>query len=1037
MKKLADWIVDKRAIIFIVVAVLTVVSAIGIFKTNVNYDMSKYLPTDSSVKHGMELMEEEYGDMSSITVMFDGLSEEEQTKRKEELEALEHVKSVVYLQDDETYQKDNHSKYMLNISANTYSEEARNVLKNIEDAYGDSAYLCGAVVDNDMMINTLLEEIPIIAVIAVVIIFAILFLLCNSWVEPFLYMGCIGIAIVLNMGSNALLPSVSFMTFAVGALLQMGLSMDYSIMLMNRYNQEKQKQADSAIAMKKALTNAFSAITSSSVTTIVGLLVLLFMSFKIGQDMGIVLAKGVFISLLCIFTILPGLVVVFDKALERTHKKSLEFNMKPVMRVAGKVRFLSVPLIIIVTIAAVFYKDGLDITYVKTFDNPDQAKIEEAFGFDNQTVLLYDKKENPEHIAEYIAWLEKQEDVNSVQDYSNTIGKSYTYKELTEDMDITSSQAKMLYQMYKDNQNKSDYEKITMYDLICYMDEHVAGNPAYAEFMDKEQIDQIKDAREELEDGKDKIKDAKKEMADAGEELDEGEKELEDGEKKLQDGKREIAKNEKKMKDSEKTIVGNEKKLAKSEKKIEKSEKQLAAGEKKLKKAEKEMAVNEKKLAAGEKKLKDAEEQMRLAGMTDEMIAAQIGSQKAELQTARQQLEAGKKQLQAEKTKLNKGKKELAKGRKQLEKGKKQLAEGRRQLETGKKELSKAKKKIEDSEGELNEGKKELEDGKKKYNEGKEELNDNLKIYEKPMTAEELADEMDEDVKDVRDMLKIRRMSMLNVEQDTMTLEEFLRFITDEILPDETYSAAIDEDMRAEIEDGETQIRENKNLMLGEKYNRMIISTKHPSEGAATFACMGQLLKKADQFENEAYLIGDSAMGYEMDEGFTDELNFVTILTVIAIFIVVMLTFRSIVSSAVLVAVIQAAVFITTAIVALQGYSTNYVALILVQCILMGATIDYGILLFDNYREMRKSLKKEQALGEAMNRSIKTVLTSSLILISTCLTVSVIMTQKIIAQTCLMIAYGATCSVLMVVLILPAILLLLDRIIIRKKKGEQ
>lgn len=1037
MRKLANWIVDKKAIIFIIVAVLTAASAIGVFKTNVNYDMSEYLPPDSSVKHGMELMEKEYGDMSSITVMFDDLSEEEQTKRKEELEDLKHVKSVVYFQDDETYQKDNHSKYMLNISANTYSEEARNVLKNIKDAYGDSAYLCGAVVDNDMMVSTLLEEIPLLAVIAVVIIFAILFLLCNSWVEPFLYMGCIGIAIVLNMGSNALLPSVSFMTFAVGALLQMGLSMDYSIMLMNRYNQEKQKQANSVIAMKKALTNAFSAITSSSVTTIVGLLVLLFMSFKIGQDMGIVLAKGVFISLLCIFTILPGLVVVFDKALERTHKKSLEFNMKPLMRLVGKVRFLSVPIIIIVTVVAVFYKDGLDITYVKVFDNPDQIKIEEFFGPDNQTVLLYDKTENPKHIAEYIRWLEKQEDVNSVQDYSNTIGKFYTYKELTEEMDISSSQAKMLYQMYRDNQNKSDYEKITMYDLICYMDEHIAGNPAYAEFMDKEQIEEIKDARGELEDGKKKIKDAKKYMTDAKEEMEEGGEELEDGEKKLQDGKREIAKNEKKMKDSEKTIVKNEKKLAKSEKKIVKSEKQLAAGEKKLKKAEKEMAANEKKLAAGEGKLKAAEEQMRLAGMTEEMIAAQLGSQKAELQKARQRLEAGKKQLQAEKVKLKKGKKKLAKGRKQLEKGKKQLAEGRKQLEDGKKELAKAKKKIEDSEKELEDGKKELADGKKKYNEGKEELNDNLKIYEKPMTAEELADEMDENLDNVRNMLKIRRMSMLDVEQDTMSLEQFLRFITDEILPDGTYSAAIDEDMRAEIEDGERLIRENRDMMLGEKYNRMIISTKYPSEGAATFACMGQLLKKTDQFENEAYLIGDSAMGYEMDEGFTDELNFVTILTVIAILIVVMLTFRSFVGSAALVAVIQAAVFITTAIVALQGYSTNYVALILVQCILMGATIDYGILLFDNYREMRQSLKKEQALGEAMNHSIKTVLTSSLILISTCLTVSVIMTQKIISQTCLMIAYGAICSVLMVVFILPAVLLLLDRIIIRKKKGDQ
>lgn len=266
-----------------------------------------------------------------------------------------------------------------------------------------------------------------------------------------------------------------------------------------------------------------------------------------------------------------------------------------------------------------------------------------------------------------------------------------------------------------------------------------------------------------------------------------------------------------------------------------------------------------------------------------------------------------------------------------------------------------------------------------------------MRIYEKPMTAEELADEMDEDVDQVRDMLKIRRMSMLDVEKDTMTLEEFLYFITDEILPDETYSAAIDEDMRSEIEDGETQIQENRELMLGDKYNRMIISTKYPSEGVATFACMGELLKKAGQFKKEAYLIGDSAMGYEMDEGFADELNFVTILTVIAILIVVLFTFRSFVSSAVLVAII-------------------------------------------NYREMRQKMKKEQALGEAMNRSIKTVLTSSLILISTCLTVSVIMTQKIIAQTCLMIAYGAICSVLMVVFILPAVLLLLDRIIIKSEK---
>ena len=257
MKKIANWIVEKKFIVFIITAILTAAAVFGIFQTNVNYDMSKYLPKDSDVKQGMEIMSDEYGEMSSITVMFNDLTEQEQLERKIELEAIENVKTVVYLQDDEAYQKDNYSKYMITISANTYSKAARNVLETIEDKYGDSAYCSGAVVDNDMMVSTLVEEIPIIAIIAVVIIFAILFLLCNSWIEPFIYMGCIGIAILLNMGSNAFLPSVSFMTFAVGALLQMGLSMDYSIMLMNRYNQEKLKNPNPSIAMKNAFESAF------------------------------------------------------------------------------------------------------------------------------------------------------------------------------------------------------------------------------------------------------------------------------------------------------------------------------------------------------------------------------------------------------------------------------------------------------------------------------------------------------------------------------------------------------------------------------------------------------------------------------------------------------------------------------------------------------------------------------------------------------------------------------------------------------------
>lgn len=127
MKKIAGWIVDRRVFIFIVTIILVAASIYGMTQVNINYDMSKYLPDDSSVRKGMKLMEQEYGEMAVVTVMFEDLSRKEQIERKEEMEKIEYVKNVIYLQQDENYQKGNYSKYMLNIAAGTYSKEAREV----------------------------------------------------------------------------------------------------------------------------------------------------------------------------------------------------------------------------------------------------------------------------------------------------------------------------------------------------------------------------------------------------------------------------------------------------------------------------------------------------------------------------------------------------------------------------------------------------------------------------------------------------------------------------------------------------------------------------------------------------------------------------------------------------------------------------------------------------------------------------------------------------------------------------------------------
>ena len=158
-------------------------------------------------------------------------------------------------------------------------------------------------------------------ILSIVLVTTILLIACPSYFEPVLFLLTIGVAVLLNQGTNIILGETSDVTASISAILQLALSMDYSIILMNRYRQELQADPDREAAMTRALAAAFGSITGSSVTTIVGLLMLVFMRFKIGMDLGIVLAKGVLCSLLCVFTVLPGLILWADKLIRRTTKK--------------------------------------------------------------------------------------------------------------------------------------------------------------------------------------------------------------------------------------------------------------------------------------------------------------------------------------------------------------------------------------------------------------------------------------------------------------------------------------------------------------------------------------------------------------------------------------------------------------------------------------------------------------------------------------------------------------------------------------------
>ena len=210
--------------------------------------------------------------------------------------------------------------------------------------------------------------------------------------------------------------------------------------------------------MINALANSFAPISGSSVTTIVGLLALVFMKFKIGQDMGIVLAKGVFLSLVCIFTLLLGVVVSLDKLIEKSKKKSLNVPMKRVMRFVTKAGAVIMPAAIVLACVSYVSKDDVKVGFFKVFDNEDQTYIEECFGLDNQTVLLYKNTETPETVKTYIEWLEQRDDVNSVQDYSNTLGVSYSPEEIAVQFGFEKAQAEMMFKMSgKDTMTTSEF----------------------------------------------------------------------------------------------------------------------------------------------------------------------------------------------------------------------------------------------------------------------------------------------------------------------------------------------------------------------------------------------------------------------------------------------------------------------------------------------------------------------------------------------------------------------------------------------------
>jgi len=269
----------------------------------------------------------------------------------------------------------------------------------------------------------------------------------------------------------------------------------------------------------------------------------------------------------------------------------------------------------------------------------------------------------------------------------------------------------------------------------------------------------------------------------------------------------------------------------------------------------------------------------------------------------------------------------------------------------------------------------------------------------------------------------------------TMSLDTLFAYLADDVISDPRFDDLIDEDAKGTISDAREELEEGKEQLVSRFYSRLVIEAFYPKESAETTAFLADLEKYCDSnLDHRSFLIGNAALNYEMQKTFDSELLFITMLTALAIFLIVAITFRSLSIPLILVLLIQCSVYITVTATGIISGSINYLALLIVECILMGATIDYGILMTNNYCAARFAEGIKESLKTAYAQSIHTVLTSGSILVIVTATMGGLFGEPTIAAIVKTISIGSFSAIMLILFVLPGVLAACDRVIIRRKK---
>ena len=525
--KISTFIVDKRNIFFLFFVFAGLFCVVSRNWVQTNDDLTSYLPPDTETRQGLTIMGDEFITYASARVMVSNIPLDRALELKEALEAVEGVSAVEFYdpEDETAVLSDTYANASALFTLTLEGEVEDQISKDAMDEVRTVLEGCDFYIDSEVgagLQDTLAGEMKIVMLVAVGIIVCVLLFTSKTYLEVPVLLLTFGAAALLNMGTNYLMGEISFVTNSIAVVLQLALAIDYAIILCHRFTEERELH-ESREACIAALAKSIPEISSSSLTTVSGLIAMTFMQFRIGRDMGVVLIKAIFLSLLSVFTLMPGLLMLFAKGIDKTHHRSFVPKISAWGRLTVKTRYIVPPVFALILAGAFLCSNRCPYVYgystLETFKKNDaqiaREKIDSTFGGTNLMALLVPKGDYDKEKA-LLADLSRMEHVDTALGLANIeamdgymLTDALTARQLAEAMDVDLELSKLLYTAYAASQEDygqivnhlNDY-RVPLIDMVFFLyDQKEAGYVSLDGDMEETLDDiysQLLDARKQL-----------------------------------------------------------------------------------------------------------------------------------------------------------------------------------------------------------------------------------------------------------------------------------------------------------------------------------------------------------------------------------------------------------------------------------------------------------------------------------------------------------------------------------------------------------